>query len=419
LLGLDELPASMRQNLALEVGFCLTAGVVNGLVLLSQVTVLGSLSGDAATVTIITAAMPAASLLQPIWAEAARHLRLKTLALVSGALRCLPLLAIVFIADPWLFTAAIVGFYLLAGPHSLAVPSLYKYNYADSHRGRIIGLLRMIQQGLAMPVMLGCAWLLDQDASLYRILYPAGGFVGLLGLIFYWQLHIPHDDPRERAERGERATWSSIGSVLREDRNFRLFQSTIFLTGAGFLMSRPVWLYLLRDDFQLSQLELTILVMVMPIVLGAITAPGWGLLMDRTSPVAGRVAFAWLGVFAYAALFASFYIHWLWLAYLGALLRGLVLGAAEVATTAGNLYFSVKRERAALYESISSLFQGVRGLSMPFLGWLLFQQIHLFIFLAPTLLNLWSLVLAVQLWRRDRQESPEEAFARRLTEPDA
>jgi hypothetical protein len=246
--------------------------------------------------------------------------------------------------------------------------------------------------------------------------YPLGGLLGLLGLVFYWLMRIPNDDPRERAQHSERPSWSAIRTVLRDDRNFRLFQSTIFLTGAGFLMSRPIWLYLLRDDFQLSKVELTILVMVMPIILGAITAPAWGMLIDRTSPVAGRVAFAWLGVFAYAALFGSFYAHWLWLAYAGAILRGLVLGAAEVATTAGNLYFSVKRERAALYESISSLFQGFRGLSMPFLGWLLYQQLDLWIFLVPMVLNAWSLVLALQLWRRDRQESPEAAFARRECE---
>jgi hypothetical protein len=169
-MGLDELPAPMQRNLALELGFSASTGIVNGLAMLSMVTVLGSLGGDAAAVTVIASAMPATSIIQPLWAAAARHWRLKTLALVSGALRCLPLLAVAFITDPWWFTAAIAAYYLLAGPHSLAVPSLYKYNYADSHRGRIIGILRMMQQGLAMPVMLGGAWLLDRDPPFYRVL---------------------------------------------------------------------------------------------------------------------------------------------------------------------------------------------------------------------------------------------------------
>jgi len=416
LLGLNELPAPMRRSLILEAAYSISAGVVNGLVLLSQVTVLGSLQGDAAAVTVITAAMPGSAILQPIWASAARRYRLQTLALVSGAFRCLPLLVIGLITRPWPFTLAIVAYYIVSGPHSLAVPSLYKYNYADSHQGRIIGILRMIQHGMAMPIMLGGAWWLDREPAAYQLIYPLGGLIGLIGLVFYWLLRIPHDDPRERARKSERPTWNNIRTVLREDHNFRLFQSTIFLTGAGFLMSRPIWLYLLRDEFRLSQVELTVLVMVMPFVLGALTSPAWGLLIDRTSPVAGRVAFAWLGIFAYAALFLSFYAHWLWLAYLGAVLRGSVLGAAEVATTTGNLYFSVRRERAALYESISSLFQGIRGLLMPFVGWLLFQEVHLFIFLVPTGLNLWSLVLALQLWRRDRAESPESAYVRRMSE---
>ena len=114
------------------------------------------------------------------------------------------------------------------------------------------------------------------------------------------------------------------------------------------------------------------------------------------------MAFALLGVFAYLALFLSFYGEWLWMAYVGAIVRGLVLGAAEVSLTTGNLFFSMTPDRAALYESISSLFQGFRGLVMPFLGFVLFSQIGVWLFLFPTVLNAWSLVLAVQLMRRGR-----------------
>jgi hypothetical protein len=394
----------MRRNLRYEVAYSACNGVVSGLALLAQITVIGSLGGGAAAVAVLTAALPGSSLIHPLWAEAARRYRLKSLALCSGALRCLPLLLIAGVAEPWLFTALIVLFNLCGGPVTLAVPSLYKYTYADSHRGRIIGVLRTVQHGVAIPAMLGSAWLMDREPWLYQVLYPVAGLVGLLGLVFYQRLDIPTDCPRDRAQLSERATLQSIRKVLHTDANFRLFQTTIFLTGAGFLMSRAILIYLLRDDYHLSQLELSFLVQVMPVVLSALTSPAWGAFMDRTSPVAGRVAFAWLGVFAYAALFASFYWHWLALAYTGAVLRGMVLGAAEVSLTTGNLYFSVRPERAALYESISSLFQGIRGLCMPLVGYLLFLQLHAFLFLVPTVLNAWSLVLAVKLWRRDREE---------------
>jgi MFS family permease len=413
-LGLEQLPKEMRRNLSFEVGYGACTGVVSGLALLAQITAIGVLNGGVLAVTLITAAMPAASLLQPLWAELARHHRLKSMAIVSGVLRCLPLLAMGWATDAWTFTGLICLYYLLAGPVTLAVPSLYKYNYADSHRGRIIGLLRLVQNSVSVSIMLLAAWLTDLEPTLYQVLYPIGGVVGLIGLFFYQRLHVPDDDPRARALLSERPTWRNMQAVLNDDRHFRLFQTTIFLTGAGFLMSRPIWIALMKEDFGLSQLELSFLVNVMPLILGALTAPAWGALIDRTSPVAGRVAFALLGVFAYAALFLSFWLHWLVLAYVGAITRGLVLGAAEVATTAGNLYFSVRRERAALYESISSVFMGIRGLSMPLLGWLLYMQIHLFIFLLPTVLNLWSLFLAVKLWRLDQALRPEAALAKRL-----
>ena len=413
MLDLRALPPTMRRNLAFELAYSATAGVVSGLAYLAPVAVLGSLGGGALEVTLLTAAMPAAALLQPAWAALARRFRLKHLAMASAASRCLPLFLIGTVWHPAAFTALIVAYHLLGGPVTLAVPSLYKYTYADSHRGRIIGLLRMTQHFVAIPIMLGGAALLDFRADWYRLLYPVGGVIGLGGLLFYGRLRIRRDCPLRRVERSEAPTWSNLLTIVRQDRNFRLFQATIFLTGTGFLVSRSIWIYLLRDIFALGQLEIIALVQVMPIILGALTAPGWGWLIDRTSPVAGRVAFALLGSIAYLAIFASFAGHWLVLAVVGALLRGGVLGAAEVATTTGNLYFSVHAERAALYESISSVFRGIRGLTMPLLGLALFSQVHFLVFLAPVLLNLWSLRLALRLWHRDRREPPELAWRRR------
>jgi hypothetical protein len=56
------------------------------------------------------------------------------------------------------------------------------------------------------------------------------------------------------------------------------------------------------------------------------------------------------------------------------------------------------------------VFQGIRGLTMPLLGWLLFQHVSIFLLLAPTVLNVWSLAAAVQLWRRTREHPPEKAL---------
>jgi len=203
--------------------------------------------------------------------------------------------------------------------------------------------------------------------------------------------------------------------ILKTDKQFRIFQMTIFLTGAGFLLSRGVWLYLLRDHFHLSQFAITLLVMIFPVILGGLTSPFWGWLIDKTSPVAGRIAFALMGIPAYLALFSSFYLDWLFLAYAGAALRGVVLGAAEVATTTGNLYFAEKPERAALYESISSVFQGLRGMTMPPLGWVIYQTLLLagwttsLVFLLPMTFNIWSLVLALELWNDVKDNRPHEA----------
>jgi len=399
MLGLHDLPDSVRRNLARELMYSVSAGLLWGLALLSQVVVVRSLGGQAVHVTVIVAAMPACSIFQPLWAAWARYIRLQHMALISGTSRTLPFLLLGWAQDAWTFTALVLAYYLLAGPITLAVPALYKYTYPDTHRGRIVGLLRLVQNSVTVPAMLLAAWLMDRDADLYRVIYPISGVLGLVGLYFYQRLEIPGDRPQDRARYSELPTPRNIWEVLRRDELFRMFQATIFLTGAGFLMSRPIWIYMLDHVFSLSQLHMTLLVQVLPVLLGAVTAPWWGTLIDRTSPVAGRVVFAWMGIFAYLALFLSFWQKWLILAWTGAILRGMVLGASEVAQTTGNLYFALRRERAALYESISSVFQGTRGLLMPLIGLVIFHWTGVYIFLVPTILNLWSLYLAWRLWQ--------------------
>ncbi|MCS7160011.1 MAG: MFS transporter [Gemmatales bacterium] len=407
MLGLSELSPEVRRNLVYEAIYAVSAGIMSGLALLAQVAVVHVLDGTATHVAILVAVLPACSILQPVWAAWARLVRLQYMALLSGALRVLPFLATSWITSAFAFTLGLSLYYLLAGPLSLAVPALYKYTYPDTHRGRIIGLLRLVQSIVTVPVLLGAAALMDWKPALYQIIYPVGGLLGLFGLFFYARLNIPDDLPHQRAQASELPTPKQIWHVLRRDELFRLFQSTIFLTGAGFLMSRPLWIYLLDQVFHLNQLEIALLVQVLPILLGALTSPWWGLFIDRTSPVAGRVAFAWMGIFAYGALFVSFWKSWLVMAWLGAVLRGVVLGASEVAQTTGNLYFALRKERAALYESISSLFQGIRGLILPFCGLALFAWMGIGLFLVPMVLNLWSLRLALKLWHLEQALRPQ------------
>lgn len=406
----NALDAVTRRNFLLEIVYCIGAGIVSGLVLVAQVVAVGSLGDRSLYATVMVAAQPSLALLLPFWAQAARTYRLFDLAIIGAALRCLPMLAVAWIDEPWQLTAVVIGYYLFGGPATLAIPALYKYAYPDEHRGKMIGILRLVQNGLTVPVLVGVSLWCDVEPSAYQIAYPIGGVIGLLGVMVYSLRKIPSDSPEQRRERSEPATWSGMQEVIRKDVSFGLFQATIFLTGAGFLLSRGVWLYLLREHFHLSQFSITLLVMIFPVILGGITSPFWGWLIDRTSPVAGRVAFALMGIPAYFALFASFYFDWLFLAFLGAALRGVVLGAAEVSTTTGNLYFADKPERAALYESISSVFQGLRGMTMPPLGWALYQSLLWFslptalMFLTPLAFNFWSLVIAWRLWKQDQHE---------------
>lgn len=304
---LSELDRLTKRNFLLELIYGIGAGVLSGLVLVAQVVVVGSLGDRSQAATVMVAAQPALAMLLPLWAQASRYYRLFDLALVGGVLRALPLLAVGWMDQPWQLALVVILYYLLGGPASLAIPALYKYAYPDQHRGKIIGLLKLIQNCVTVPVLIGVSLWCDSEPTAYQITYPIGGMIGLFGVFAYRLRNIPFDIPQARRNQSESASWSGMRHVLKIDKQFGLFQATIFLTGAGFLLSRGVWLYLLRDHFHLSQFAITLLVMIFPVILGGVTSPFWGWLIDKTSPVAGRIAFALMGIPAYLALFASFY----------------------------------------------------------------------------------------------------------------
>ena len=402
-----ELPPQTRHNFPLEALYETFMGLAQGLLLMAPVVAANALKANTIEMTAMVAATPVAALLMPFWTQAARAHRLQRLVIVSGLLRVVPLVAVSLVHSAAGFVALLLLDPFVAGPLLLAVPSLYKYNYPDSHRARLIGWLRFVSNAALIPVMLGASLLIDYHPELYRLLYPLGGMACLAAILCYSRLRIPNDRPRERSQTAPARPWRELHDVLEADQAFRLFQSSVFLTGAAFMVSRHILLITLRDEYHLTTFALTFLMMALPQMLGGLTSPFWGAFIDRTNPVRVRVVFCLLAVAAYAFFFASMVTHSVAVVYVASILRGIAIGGGEVTYTTGNIFFAAVPQRVTLYNGVAQLLQGVRGLVMPVVGSVAFTMVGGYVFLLSTGFSVVSWVLAVKVARMVRLEPPE------------
>jgi len=109
------------------------------------------------------------------------------------------------------------------------------------------------------------------------------------------------------------------------------------------------------------------LVAVTPALLMALSAPVWGLLLDRINPMTGRALFNGIQCAAYGMHCYGGMIGEVWPFAIGAVLHAIGNGGSTINWLTGSLYFA-KEEHVSLYNSIHVGLTGLRGMTAPIVG---------------------------------------------------
>jgi MFS family permease len=393
--------ASYRRELISSMTFPVALSLVEGGV--AGVLAKKVFDVSALQLAMITAAKMFANLTSFLWARLSRGRRkvpmitglMLTLTVVVGAIALLPISPL----GAWLLTGLVVLARVLMAGIVTVRSTVWRHNYPRHVRGQITAKLTTLLGLILLAAPLLGSLLLDFSPSGFRLLYPLGMAIGLIGVVEHAGLRLRGERAllrRERAQDGdggeaedpetpelargpEPAARPGVVAVLRDDPLFRRYLVCQFLAGLSNMMLEPVVIDLVttRTESLPASFLLSIgLTQALPALLMITTLPMWARLLDRVHITRFRAAQAWLWVawqllLWAGAIWTGSLVGGLILIALGRVIIGVARGGGVLAWNLGHNDFA-RQDLVAIYMGIHATLTGVRGAFAPFLGMALY-----------------------------------------------
>ncbi len=276
---------------------------------------------------------------------------------------------------------------LLLAPTALALAinlnlqtSIRHSNYPSSHRGRIFARLTIVSMGaITLSVKLS-AWLLDTLGSHgHRVVYPMAGAAMLISALLYSRI-------RGRSERAvlgprDKQPFRPLDmlhglSLLWKDRYFGQFMLWQLLSGSMVLMTMPLLTKVLKDVFNVSYSAGATALVAVPMITQMLFSIPVGRVFDRIPVGKFRALNASLWATSWLVLFYAAWTGWWMGILLGYFVQGLGRSLGHMAFNLGHTRFAPP-EKSGQYMGLHMTLQGFRGITMPFVGKLLYENFDL------------------------------------------
>ena len=265
---------------------------------------------------------------------------------------------------------------------------VWRMNYPRHMRAQITGRFALISSIVITTTPLVGYLLLDLNAELFRVLYPAGALVAVIGVLAFSRVRLRGERDLLSYERNEpgmaQATRDRSQSfeydpdrpsgrptfftVLRDDRFFRSYMIWQFVAGLGNMMGEVALVYLVAELTANHDFEYLISIALstaIPMGLATVTLPIWARKLDQMhiAEFRSRQALFWIGCQSF---------HWIGAAtgllsvlLIGRVLQGISRGGGMLAWQLGHNDFA-SRQLVPTYMGIHVTLTGVRGAIGPF-----------------------------------------------------
>ena len=266
---------------------------------------------------------------------------------------------------------------MLAGAITIR-STIWSLNYPREVRARYTGRLQLLTSFTLAGSSFVASRFLDADPDNFRLMYACASLVGIVGVIAF--SGVPHigEDEQLGLERGHTAQGDeapaptrSMWRVLRDDREFRRYQTWQFALGVSNMMIEAPLIYVVSNQLQASYTVSIAITMIIPLTVSAASLPLWALFIDRVHIAQFRARTSALWVLSQALTwYGAMHGSIAWIAC-GRIILGLARGGGGLAWNLGHNDYSSPRDLAA-YMGAHVTLTGVRGAFAPFLGMLLF-----------------------------------------------
>ena len=279
--------------------------------------------------------------------------------------------------DPAWGQAVFLGLILLAQTgYALIVTlrsSLWRANYPDQSRGRIVVWVTFSISLVSSVCVLGFSSIMDNWQVSFRWFYLVAGLCGLAGATLFSGLRLRGEGRLLiQARQGRIPMWAGL-SVLRSDRRFAEFMSWQMLNGLStLLVEGAVLVIIINDVFHSNWLVGGTALAALPMAVTGISALVWARIYDRKGILVMRIYGALVWAVGRTSLLVAVFYQSLPLVFFSRVLTGVALGLGRLNWRLGHMAFAPP-EKDSLYMGAPVGLSGLRGMIAPFLGVALYR----------------------------------------------
>lgn len=317
---------------------------------------------------------PMASLLSFYWSAwiQRRSDRLISNVIWGGILGHLPFFLSPWITNVWFFILASAIYMLFSRGINPAWMEILKLNLSRDSQKKVFAYSAAVSHlgGAFLP--LGFGWILDEYHHAWRWLLPLTAALSLVSALLQARLPIRSQEPaippsaaKKRAIDLIMDPWKSSWELLKQRRDFAIFQLGFMLGGGALMLIQPILPMYFTSILNLSYKELTTAFTLCKGVGYTITLPFWTQAITKFNIFHMiNLVFIANGAFFIGLFAAQVHVIWLYVAYL---LYGAMQAGSELTWNLSGPIFS-KNEESSIYSSVNVVTAGIRGCIVPALG---------------------------------------------------
>jgi hypothetical protein len=221
--------------------------------------------------------------------------------------------------------------------------------------------------GALLPFFFG--YLMDNDPSVWKLLFPLTSLISLAGIFFLFRLPTELAEPTEKVAFNFKKSivrpWINTFELLKSRSDFFRYQLGFMLGGGGLMLMHPVLPAFTVEELHLSYKELAFAIATCKGLGFAMTSRVWAGFMNKI----GIYQFSGIvtifgALFPVALLITKFQVSWIYAAYF---IYGIMQAGSELTWHLSGPIFS-KNEDSSVYSSANVILVGLRGLVAPYLG---------------------------------------------------
>lgn len=382
LLGYDGVGLLARPTFRYELLSNTFAAFAGGLLMseFMQLFALKSLSSPSWLMAILVAEMGVGNLFGALLAQhLQRRRRIPWMvkarlgsAATLGAIALLP-------ASPWSL-GPLVGILLAAAVLAAVIlnvqSSIWHSNYGEAQRGKIYARISVVRLATMILAVKLSGYALDSYPTLaHHAIFAVGAAAMVVSAMLYSRIRVRREKALLREAHAQPIRlWGSL-HVLRDDKAYAHYMLWQMVSGGALLMTAPVVVPALQGSFGLSYSSGTTVLVMVPFLLQLVLVPLAGHLFDKVSISTYRFINATLWATSRFLLYMAVLLVCWPLLIVAYMIQGAAQASGDVVWNIGHTRFAPPGQ-GQLYMGVHMTLQGVRGLTLPFVGMLLYHIPH-------------------------------------------